>query len=254
MICIGGDGTLSAAAPAAVRRSVPFVPVPSGFGNLFARAFGHPRRVERVLDILEHGEPVRADVGVRNGELFLCQESFGLLSQIQDRAEASAAQPRARWRRALEYYRTALSHLRDTPLTALQVAVDGRVVTREAALVTVANVETYGPWLRLTPAASPVDGLFDVFVMRGSTKREILARLLRRHLRLPGSEHGALLCRGRHVSVAGPQSARDELKLLPRLLPVLVSPETAATLERDVLEVGGVPRIVRGCEAWNAAG
>ncbi len=253
LICVGGDGTLSAAARAAVRRAVPFVPVPLGFGNLFARALGHSHRVDRVLDVIEHGETVRVDVGVRNGEPFLCQESFGLLSQIQDRVEASASQPRARWRRALAYYRGALNYLRDTPLTALEVAVDGRVVTREAALVTVANVETYGPWLRLTPAASPIDGLFDVFVMRGTTKREILARLLQRHLRLPGSEHGTLLCRGRRVSVAGPQSARDEIELRPRLLPVLVSPETATTLERDVLEVSGVARIVHGREAWNAA-
>jgi diacylglycerol kinase family enzyme len=136
-------------------------------------------------------------------------------------------QPTTLWRRWIAYYRTALRHLRDTPLAALQVAVDGRVLTQDAAVVTVANVETYGGWLRLTPAASPVDGLFDVFVMQGTTKREILAKLLRRHFRLPGDNSGTRLYRGRRVSVAASRSARNELELIPGVLPVLVSPETA---------------------------
>ena len=83
LICVGGDGTQSMAAGAAMRRSVPFVPVPSGFGNLFAGALGHSPRVDHVLEVLEAGEIVRVDVGVRAGELFLCQEGFGLLSDIQ---------------------------------------------------------------------------------------------------------------------------------------------------------------------------
>lgn len=245
LICVGGDGTQSTAAVAAVRRSVPLLPVPSGFGNLFARAFRHPHRVDRVIDWLEHGEVVPVDVGVRNGVLFLCQESFGLLSQIQDRAEASPARPRARWRRWLGYYRMALRHLRDTPLTPLRVAVDGRVVARDAVIVTVANVETYGAWLRLTPAASPIDGVFDVFVMRGTSKREILARLLKRQFRLPGTEQGTLVCRGRHVSVAAPHQARDQLHLIPRRLPVVVSAETAEALQRGLAPVGGVAQAGR---------
>jgi diacylglycerol kinase (ATP) len=231
LICVGGDATQSTAAMAAVRRSVPFLPVPAGFGNLFARAFGHPNRVDRVVDLVDRGTLVHSDVGIQNGELFLCHASFGLLSEVQDRVEASAY-PRARWRRWVAYYRVALRHLRDTPLAALQVTVDGRVVTQDAAVVTVANVETYGGWLRLTPAASPVDGLFDVFVMQGATKREILAKLLRRYFRLPGASSGARLYRGRRVSVAASRSARNELELIPGVLPVLVSPERAMALNR----------------------
>jgi diacylglycerol kinase (ATP) len=112
------------------------------------------------------------------------------------------------------------------------VAVDGRVVARDAVVVTVANVETYGAWLRLTPTASPIDGLFDVFVMQGATKREVLAKLLRRHLRLPGGDSGTRLYRGRRVSLAAAGSARDELELIPGVLPVLVSPEGAMALDR----------------------
>jgi diacylglycerol kinase (ATP) len=238
LICIGGDGTHSAAAAAAIRRRIPFVPVPSGFGNLFARALGQQNRVDRVVGLLEEGVLVDVDVGVRNRELFLCQESFGLLSEIQLRAESMAVAPRARWRRYLAYHGAALRHLRETTLTPLQVTVDGRVVARDAVIVTVANVETYGAWLRLTPAASPLDGRFDVFAMTGASKRQILARLLRRHLRLPGADAGTLLRRGQRVSIVSSRS-RDELEVIPRRLTVVVSRETAEMLERGRRRVDG---------------
>ena len=51
IVCVGGDGTQSTTALAAMRRSVPFLPVSSGFGNLFARAFNHPSTMEGTLDL-----------------------------------------------------------------------------------------------------------------------------------------------------------------------------------------------------------
>jgi len=239
LVCVGGDGTQDTAAVAAVRRSVPFLAVGSGFGNLFARALGQPHRVDRAIDLLERGELVHVDVGIRNRRLFLCQESYGLLSDIQSRVEESGRQPRSRSRRVLAYYQMAVRHLRETPLTPLQVSVDGRIVARDAVIVIVANVETYGAWLRLTPGASPIDGLLDVFAMKRAAKREILARLLGWQLRLPGTEPGALVSRGRRVSVAAPHRVRDELGLMPRRLPVVVSSKTARALRRDLARAGG---------------
>jgi diacylglycerol kinase (ATP) len=232
LVCVGGDGTHSAAAVAALRLGVPFVPVPSGFGNLFARSLGQPARAERVIELLRQGRVVRVDAGLRNGQLFLCQESFGLIADIQRHTEASVVAPRAAWRRQLAYYRAALHHLRRAPLPSLRVAVDGQLVARDAAIVTVANVPTYGPWLPLAPAASPVDGRFDVFVMRATTKREVVANLLRFHLRLPGAARRAILCRGTRVAVTGPRPRRDELELIPGGLAVLVPPAVADRLER----------------------
>src|SRR5258705_13100624 len=46
LVCIGGDATQSATALAAIRCDPEFVPVPAGFGNIFAGVFGHPPRPE----------------------------------------------------------------------------------------------------------------------------------------------------------------------------------------------------------------
>jgi diacylglycerol kinase (ATP) len=241
VICVGGDGTQSTTALSAMRRSVPFLPVSSGFGNLFARAFNHPSSVKGALELLKRGRVIHSDVGMRNGELFLCQESYGLIAEVQNAVESGAAAPRVRWQRWLAYYRTALRHFREAPPARMRVVVDGRVVALDAALVIVANVKTYGAWLPLTPDASPVDGLFDVFVMRATTHRQVFAKLLKRHLRVPGALSGTLLCRGQRVSVSGLGSRRDELEMLRHRLPVVVSPETAAALARGLGREAEVP-------------
>src|SRR5262249_30097724 len=151
LICVGGDATQSTTASAAMRRSVPFLPVSSGFGNLFARAFNHPTSVEGALDLLERGEVLHSDVGLRNRELFLCQESYGLIAEAQNAVEAAAHAPKSRLRRWLAYYQAALHQLRQAPSARLRVVVDGRVIAVDAALVVVANVKAYGGWLPLVP-------------------------------------------------------------------------------------------------------
>jgi hypothetical protein len=211
---------------------VPFVTVPRGFGNLFAHAFNQPEAVEDVVDLLARGRVIHADVGACNGELFLCQQGYGLIAEVQ-RAVESVRVPRARTRRWLAYYRAALHRIDDQPSTPFRVVVDGRVVAADAALVIVANDKSYGAWLPLTPDASPVDGLFDVFVMRGSSRRHVFLELLRRHLRMPGV-NDAVLCRGRRVSVSRPRAARDRLEILSHRLPIVVAPETAANLTRGL--------------------
>lgn len=238
LICVGGDGTLNAAVAAAMRHSVPFLPVPSGFGNLFAGALGQPRRLEQVVELVENGALLRVDVGRCNGEFFLCQQSFGLLQQIQDRTEAGIDGSEARWQRSLAYYRTALHNnvLQHADLPRLTVSVNGRVMVRDAVVVTVSNVETYGAWLKLTPGASPIDGLFDVFAMTGRNKRDVLLRLLRRHFRLASGNDDTFVWRGRRVSVAAPQCPPDQLALLPHRLLVVVTPKTAAALGCEPVE------------------
>jgi diacylglycerol kinase (ATP) len=245
LICVGGDGTQSATAPAAVRRQVPFLSVCHGFGNLFARAFHHPRRAHDVLDLLMYGEVIPADIGMRNGELFLCQESYGLIAEVQEAVEGAGAAPRPRWQRWLSYYRAALQRFRELPLSRRRVVVDGRLVAVDAAMVIVANVETYGPWLPLTPDASPIDGLFDVFVLRAESRSAVFAKLLRRHLRVPGNSPGTELWRGQHVTVSGLGSTRDQLDVQPGVLHVVASADTAARLRQRARHAEHAPRIAR---------
>jgi diacylglycerol kinase (ATP) len=223
LVCVGGDATQSAAACAAVRLSVPFVPVPSGFGNIFARAFGHPDRPEAVADLLDSGEVVGVDVGVvDDDEIFLSHHSYGPLQQIQDTVEKGRGQPKSRIGRYLAYWGMAKRFLIDTRPPSLRVEVDGRLVADRAALVTVANVETYRGFLSLTPTASPTDGLFDVFIVPRTTRLRLAALLIGLMLNVKGRRDDARICQGRRVTVTVNGRRREQLRVAPGALPVLV--------------------------------
>src|SRR5436190_12276188 len=137
LVAVGGDATLSEAAAAAVRLSVPFVPVPCGFGNLFTSVFEHPREPDDVIELLGRGELVWADLGAARNRMFLSHESFGLLSRVQQTVERIRRHPRQRYLRLLSYYGTAAKRLRETSLDAIQVEIDGQLVADRAAVVTI---------------------------------------------------------------------------------------------------------------------
>lgn len=239
IVCIGGDATLSATAPAAMRLDVPFVPVPNGFGNIFAGVFRHPQSVREVLRLLDGGEVRRVDVGaVASGaaeEVFLSHRSYGFLERIQQIAEQGRRQPKRRFLRLLWYVRVAGGLLVTARLSTFALEIDGKPVTDEAALVTVANVETYRGFLPLTPTASPIDGLFDVCVIPRVPAVVLLFRLLRVMVRAPGRWRGVAVYRGRRVVVTTPRR-REEMVVRRRALPLLVPPGAVETLRHRTVD------------------
>jgi diacylglycerol kinase (ATP) len=233
--CVGGDATQSAAALLARRHRIPFVPIPNGFGNLFARVFGHPASPRQAARLLDEGEIRLVDVGVAGDELFLSHKSYGFLDQVQEAVEEGRRQPRDRMRRLLAYYGTAVRAVWRTPLAPIGVEVDGALAVDQAVLVTVANVETYRDFLSLTPAASPIDGRFDVFVIPRTSKWGLAWRLLRLKLRLPGRWKGVSVYRGREVVVVS-DAGRETLRVVRRVLPLLLPPGAIERLKRRQVE------------------
>jgi diacylglycerol kinase (ATP) len=232
LIGVGGDATLEAAAGAAVRLSTPFVPVPNGFGNIFARAFGHADQTRRVMELFEHGQVRRVDVGtVNDAQMFLTHHSYGMLEEIQQAVERGRARPRSRLMRHLAYYAMARRFLFTDPLPAIRVEVDGTLLAEDAAVVTVANVETYRGFLSLTPTASPIDGLFDVFVIPRTTRLGVWMRLLKLLLGLAGRWKGIVLGRGRRVRVTGEDGVSEELAVRCGALPLLIPPGSVKALK-----------------------
>lgn len=230
---MGGDATLSAAAGAAVRFGIPFVPVPNGFGNIFARAFGHADQTHRVIELFEQGRLCRVDVGTVNhhDRIFLSNRSYGLLEEIQRAVERGGALPKSRVLRYLAYYMMAKRFVFTGLLAAIRVEVDGTLLAEDAAVVTAANVETYRGYLNLTPAASPMDGLFDVFVIPRAPKLAVLTRLFKLMFDLPGRWNDVLLCRGRCVRVTVDGQAPEVLTVRPRVLPLLVPQGSVESLK-----------------------
>src|SRR5215475_12126451 len=210
LVAVGGDATLSAA----------------------ARAFGFDSRTPSVTELFERGEVRRVDVGsMSNGRLFLSHRSFGLLDDIQESVEKGRGQLTSRLWRHLAYFAEARRFLFRAPLPSIRVEVDGEMLTERAGLVTVANVETYRDYLSLTPTASPVDGVFDVFVIVSPSRFRLWLRVFRLLLTRSRQSEGMVLARGRQVRVTVDGQPPEELTVLRRALPLLVLPESMRELE-----------------------
>jgi diacylglycerol kinase family enzyme len=126
----GGDGSLAAVAQVAVERDLPFVCVPFGTRNHFARDLGLER--EDPIGALGAflGVERRIDVGYAGARLFLNNVSLGLYAQLVHRREHHR-----RRREALARVRAWTMLLR--PRETLGITLDGAPV--EAQLVLVAN-------------------------------------------------------------------------------------------------------------------
>jgi diacylglycerol kinase family enzyme len=84
----GGDGSLAAVAEVAIERGLPFVCVPFGTRNHFARDIGLDRNDPvAALGAFTDGRELQIDVGRANDRLFLNNVSLGVYARLVHRRE-----------------------------------------------------------------------------------------------------------------------------------------------------------------------
>ena len=125
----GGDGSLAPVAEVALERAVPFVCIPFGTRNHFARGVGLDRDEPlAALAAFESTREIRVDVAHANGRLFLNNVSFGIYARLIHRREAHR-----RRRDAFARLRAVWLSLRQRHPVAL--VVDGDPIAARAVLV-----------------------------------------------------------------------------------------------------------------------
>ena len=209
----GGDGSLGAVAGVAVERGLPFVCVPFGTRNHFARDLGlardDPLTALRAFD----GEERRVDVGRVGERVFLNNVSIGLYARLVHRRE--------RHRRRRE----ALAGLRAFALLArrrhpLRLIVDGAPLSAFVVLVASNHYELYlfdvGARERLD------DGMLHLYVALGVMPRTWEERSAPAFL--IDATHKRL-----RVAIDGEPAMLDtpvQFRIEPQALRVLVPPQT----------------------------
>jgi diacylglycerol kinase family enzyme len=171
----GGDGTLAAVAEAALVRDLPFVPIPFGTRNHFARDAGLDR--DDPIGALEafDGRERRVDVGAVDGRLFLNNVSLGLYASMvhaekHDRRTRAGALARilpaafGRGRRPLE----------------LSFEVSGRHERRWLLMLVVANNDYgIGSLADLTERERLDEGLLHAYALEAVGRARLVALLAR---------------------------------------------------------------------------
>ena len=124
----GGDGSLAAVAQVALERDLPFVCIPFGTRNHFARDLGLDRDDPMGALSAYEGSERRIDVGRVGDQLFLNNVSIGLYATLVHRREHHRRR------------RNALAQLKALTLLArhpkgIRLSVDGDAVEAQVALV-----------------------------------------------------------------------------------------------------------------------
>jgi diacylglycerol kinase (ATP) len=183
LVVVGGDGMVHLGINALAGSGAPFgtVPlgiIPTGTGNDMARALGLPRRhvpaaCDRVLAALASGGRLIDAGRVTSGGVshwFAGVVSAGFDAAVNERANAW------RWPRGKARYHLAmLRELASFRAINYTVTADGGSWEQGAMLISVANGQSIGGGMKVTPDAVLDDGYLDLFIVGPLSRLGLLA-------------------------------------------------------------------------------
>ena len=205
----GGDGSLAPIAAVALERGVPFVCVPFGTRNHFARDLGLDRDDPFAALAAFEGRERRVDVGRVGGQVFLNNVSLGIYADLVHRRERHGAR-----RQTLAGARALWRTVRGR--RALHVRIDGRSIS--ARVVLVANNSYELDLFNVGARTSLDEGRLYVYAARGWLPGKWDERSGERFTLDPGSSTVAVAVDGEPLELDAPL----EFEIEPRALRVFV--------------------------------
>lgn len=173
VIAMGGDGTLNEVVNGLVQASQPGTlgVIPVGTGNDFIKMLGIPQDWRAACNRIAYGKPRRVDIGRVNGRIFLNNVGIGFDAQVGIEAK------KIRWLSGQAVYLAALARnmLLSYRTPEVCVHLDEVKIKQSITLLTIGNGRCSGGGFWLTPDAQVDDGFFDICLVRGLSKAQMLA-------------------------------------------------------------------------------
>lgn len=180
VIAMGGDGTLNEVVNGLVQAPSPdwragqpgtLGVIPVGTGNDFIKMLGIPQDWRAACRRIATGQPRRVDIGRVNGRIFLNNVGIGFDAQVGIEAK------KIRWLSGQAVYLAALARnmLLSYRTPEVCVQLDGEQIKQSITLLTVGNGRCSGGGFWLTPDAQVDDGFFDICLVHGLSKAQMLA-------------------------------------------------------------------------------
>ncbi|HLW54277.1 MAG TPA: diacylglycerol kinase family protein [Candidatus Angelobacter sp.] len=178
-LIFGGDGTVHRHLPELSRRRIPFLVVPKGSGNDFAKSLGIGSEAVALTAwkyFRESGgkNVAEIDLGIirsGTGEIpFCCVAGTGLDSM----ANALANRMPSWLRGSSGYFLAALRSVVGFVPTELTATAAERRISRPGLLVAVGNAHRYGHGMKIAPRADLSDGLLDVCFVGSMNRLKLL--------------------------------------------------------------------------------
>ncbi len=159
VIAAGGDGTVNEIATALSHTRTALGIIPLGSGNGLARTLGIPQDVNAALDIICERHVLSIDRGMVNGRPFYCTFGVGFDAAVSEKFAMEKRRGR------VTYIRNVIREFMHYTPENYAISVDGKIFTRRAFLIAVANASQYGNNAYIAPHADMTDGLLDLIVV-----------------------------------------------------------------------------------------
>jgi diacylglycerol kinase (ATP) len=180
VVAVGGDGTIhevvtglaeAADVAAAAGRGKPTCRlgiVPAGTVNVVARELKIPFSLHEACAVIAAGKTRPLDLGKVNDRRFVLMTGAGI-----DAVTIRNLDPRLKRRlRSLAFLGTGLTKGLAEPPPEFLVTAGG--ATHRATFFVAGNCHYYSAHVTVTPTADPTDGLLDLLLFHGTTRRSLL--------------------------------------------------------------------------------
>ena len=205
LVVVGGDGMAHLGAELALEAQIPLGVIPSGTGNDLARHTGLPLgsiplAIGALLEALTQ-PPRLIDVGVATDHTgvqapYVCVLSAGFDAIVNERANTIRF-PKGRHR----YTLALLIELAKLRVLDYRVTIDGEDFSGQYLLVAVANSQSFGGGMKVTPEAEIDDGILDVLLLKPLSRLNFLRIYPRVFKGTHVSDRRVIIQRGRNVSI-----------------------------------------------------
>ncbi|MBL4886391.1 MAG: diacylglycerol kinase family lipid kinase, partial [Planctomycetaceae bacterium] len=173
IVAAGGDGTVDDL----INRypGFPIAILPMGNENLLAKQFGIPQNGHEVAGIIARGKKVKIDLGQAGDHRFAVMASCGFDAEIIQRVHSH----RTGHITKLSYLGPIITTLWSNRRTPLRVYTSESSKPRTCEMAIVANLSRYALNLSICPDAKENNGLFDVCLIKSTSRWDLCLLFLR---------------------------------------------------------------------------
>ena len=173
IIAVGGDGTANEVINGIMQSgkagNVTFGIIPEGAGNDFARVFTLSRKMKKAVQRLKCNKVINIDIGKVEDYYFLNSLGMGF-----DAVVAEYASKFKKINGFARYFLAILKALIRFTNYKAKIIIDGEEKEIDFTLFSVGNGQYCGGGIMLTPNAKVDDGLLDIGIVSGLTRRRLL--------------------------------------------------------------------------------
>ncbi len=172
VVAVGGDGTIKLVATCVQQTNIPLCILPAGSANGMAKELAIPEDAEKALDIAVNGIAKKISLIKINDELCIHLSDIGFNAFIVKEFEKSDTRGMG------GYLKASWKVLWNNPVMEVAIQTDKEVVTRNAAMIVIANATKYGTGALINPDGRLDDKVFEVIVIKKISVGEIFKMMV----------------------------------------------------------------------------